>query len=60
MWLIDFPTLLLILVGGIELGAQGFFGASPLGLACGPHWRVILYDAIGAAAVWQFFRQKFR
>ena len=58
MWLLDFPTLVLILAGGIELGAQGLLGFSPMTSLLGP-WAPTVNMAIGAAALWQLSRQRF-
>jgi uncharacterized membrane protein YuzA (DUF378 family) len=58
MWLIDFPTLLLIIVGGLDLGVLGFFGYDTAAPVFGPHIR-IAYMAVGVSAVWQLMRQKF-
>ena len=59
MWLIDFPTLVLIIVGGLDLGVQGFFGYDAAAAAFGPHIR-IAYMVVGISAVWQLLRQRFR
>jgi uncharacterized membrane protein YuzA (DUF378 family) len=58
MWLIDFPTLVLIIVGGLDLGALGFFGFDAATAVFGPHTR-IAYMAVGISAVWQLLRQRF-
>lgn len=54
---IDFLTLILILVAGIELGLIGFFGFSFLAWLFGS-WRPAAYDIIGVSAVWQISRQR--
>ena len=48
MWPIDFPTLVLILAAGLELGSQGFFRFSFFG------W------LFGSWKTWQLCRQRFR
>ena len=58
MWIIDFPTLVLIIVGGLDLGALGFFGYDAAAAVFGPNVR-IAYMAVGVSAVWQLMRQKF-
>jgi uncharacterized membrane protein YuzA (DUF378 family) len=58
MWLIDFPTLVLIIVGGLDLGVLGFFGYDAATAVFGPHAR-IFYMAVGISAVWQLMRQRF-
>jgi uncharacterized membrane protein YuzA (DUF378 family) len=55
---IDFLTLILILVAGIELGLIGFFGFSFLTRLFGS-WYTVAYDVIGVSAVWQLTRQRF-
>jgi uncharacterized membrane protein YuzA (DUF378 family) len=58
MWLIDFSTLVLIIVGGLDLGILGFFGYDTAAAAFGPYTR-IAYMAVGISAVWQLTRQRF-
>jgi hypothetical protein len=55
---IDFLSLVLILVAGIELGLIGLFGFSVLAWLFGS-WRPFVYDVVGVSAVWQIFRQRF-
>jgi uncharacterized membrane protein YuzA (DUF378 family) len=55
---IDFLSLVLILVAGIELGLIGLFGFSVLTWLFGS-WRPFVYDAVGVSAVWQILRQRF-
>ena len=42
---VDFFSLILILVAGIELGLIG-------------RWHFVAYDVIGVSAIWQIFRQR--
>jgi uncharacterized membrane protein YuzA (DUF378 family) len=56
---IDFFSLVLILISGLELGLIGFFGFSPLAWLLGS-WRPLAYDAVGVAALWQISRQRLR
>jgi uncharacterized membrane protein YuzA (DUF378 family) len=58
MWFIDSPTLVLIIVAGLQLGLQGFFGYDAIGHLFGENERFV-YMLIGLSAVWQFFRQRF-
>ena len=58
MWLIDFSTLVLIIVGGLNLGVLGFFGDDAAAAAFGPHTQ-IAYMVVGISAVWQLMRQRF-
>jgi uncharacterized membrane protein YuzA (DUF378 family) len=55
---VDFFSLILILVAGIELGLIGFFGFSVLTWLFG-RWHFVAYDVIGVSAVWQILRQRF-
>jgi uncharacterized membrane protein YuzA (DUF378 family) len=59
MWIIDFPTLILIIVGGLDLGLQGFFGYDAAAAIFGSNAK-FAYMAIGLSAIWQLMRQKFR
>jgi uncharacterized membrane protein YuzA (DUF378 family) len=59
MWLVDFPTLFFIIVGGLDLGVLGFFGYDAAAAVFGPHVK-IAYMVVGVSAVWQLFRQRFR
>jgi uncharacterized membrane protein YuzA (DUF378 family) len=55
---IDFFSLILILIAGIELGLIGFFGFSFLTWLFGS-WHFVAYDVVGVSAVWQIMRQRF-
>jgi uncharacterized membrane protein YuzA (DUF378 family) len=55
---IDFFSLILILIAGIELGLIGLFGFSVLTWLFG-RWHTVAYDVIGVSAVWQLTRQRF-
>ena len=54
---VDFFSLILILVAGIELGLIGFFGFSVLTWLFGSR-HFIAYDVVGVSAVWQIVRQR--
>ena len=54
---VDFLSLFLILVAGIELGLIGLFGFSVLAWLFGS-WRPFVYDAVGVSAIWQILRQR--
>jgi uncharacterized membrane protein YuzA (DUF378 family) len=58
MWYVDFPTLVLIILGGIQLGAIGLFGFDSAVVLPDSYARP-LYVLIGFSAVWQLFRQRF-
>jgi uncharacterized membrane protein YuzA (DUF378 family) len=58
MWFIDFPTLILVIAGGLNLGVLGFFGFDVAGAIFGPSVRIV-YAIIGLSAGWQLWRQKF-
>jgi uncharacterized membrane protein YuzA (DUF378 family) len=54
----DFPTLILVILGGIQLGLIGLFGFdSAVFLPDG--YAKPLFVLVGFSAVWQLFRQKF-
>jgi uncharacterized membrane protein YuzA (DUF378 family) len=54
---IDFVSLILVLLAGIELGLIGLFGFSVLTWLFGS-WHFVAYDIIGVSAVWQITRQR--
>ena len=58
MWLVDFRMLMLIIIGGLDLGVLGFFGFDVATAVFGPHARVA-YMAVVISAVWQLLRQRF-
>jgi uncharacterized membrane protein YuzA (DUF378 family) len=57
-WMVDLSTLMLVLLGGVCLGALGFFGIDVLAKALGATGSRIAEAAIGLSAVWQLFRQR--
>ena len=59
MWFFDFPTLVLIIAAGFELGIQGIFGVDAAGAIFGPHER-LAFALMGFSALWQLGRQRFR
>jgi len=59
MWLIDFLTLIFVIIGGLNSGLLGFFGYDAAAAVFGPHVK-IAYMVVGVSAVWQLFRQRFR
>jgi uncharacterized membrane protein YuzA (DUF378 family) len=48
----------MILAAGIELGSEGAFGFSLFDWVFGAH-KLLAYDVIGFAALWQLVRQRF-
>jgi uncharacterized membrane protein YuzA (DUF378 family) len=58
MWIIDFPTLVLIIGAGLQLGLLGFFGWDVAGALFGAYTK-IAYMLVGLSAVWQLRRQRF-
>ncbi len=58
MWIIDFPTLVLIIGAGLHLGLLGFFGWDAVAAIFGAYTK-IAYMAVGASAIWQLSRQRF-
>ena len=57
-WMMDLSTLMLVLLGGVCLGALGFFEIDILAKALGATGSRIAEAAIGLSAVWQLFRQR--
>jgi uncharacterized membrane protein YuzA (DUF378 family) len=57
MWWIDFPTLVLMIVGGLLIGVQGVFGVDLTTEYLNSSAR-IAQIAIGASALWQLSRQR--
>jgi uncharacterized membrane protein YuzA (DUF378 family) len=57
MWWIDFPTLVLMIVGSLLIGVQGVFGVDLTTEYLNSSAR-IAQIAIGASALWQLSRQR--
>jgi uncharacterized membrane protein YuzA (DUF378 family) len=58
MWIIDCPTLVLIIAAGFQLGLLGF-GVDAAPAIFGAYTNVA-YMIVGASAIWQLSRQRFR
>ena len=58
MWYIDFPTLLLVLAAGLDLGLAGIFGWNPAMKYFGSHINIVC-AIVGLSATWQLCRQQF-
>ena len=58
MWLLDFPTLVLIIAAGFQAGLQAMFGVDAAGAIFGGHSNII-FVLMGFSAVWQLLRQRF-
>ena len=58
MWFIDFPTLVLVIAAGLQLGILGFFGWDPADALFGAYTK-LAYMLVGLSAVWQLCRQRF-
>ena len=58
MWMLDFPTLVLVLGAGLLVGLLGFFGWDVAPAIFGAHAK-IAYMIVGASALWQLSRQRF-
>ena len=55
---IDFPSLVLIIAAGIQVGLQAFFGWDAAGSLFGDYaW--IVFQLMGISAIWQLCRQRF-
>jgi uncharacterized membrane protein YuzA (DUF378 family) len=57
--LIDLPTLMIVLLGGLYLGLLGAFNVDFLQMFMGGMGARLVYAAIGLSALWQFSRQRF-
>ena len=55
---IDFLTLVLIIVAGLELGVVGLFGFSLINWLSS-NWKSTIYIVIGFSSLWQLSRQRF-
>jgi uncharacterized membrane protein YuzA (DUF378 family) len=58
MWILDFPSLILIIAAGFQLGILGLFGWDAAAAIFGTYAKDV-YIAAGVAAIWQLFRQRF-
>lgn len=58
MWYLDFPSLILIIAAGAQLGLQSIFGWDMTGAFFG-RFENIVFEAMGLSAIWQGFRQRF-
>ena len=58
MWFFDFPTLVLVIAAGFQLGVQGLFGLDAGSALFGKHVSM-LFMLMGVSAIWQLFRQRF-
>jgi uncharacterized membrane protein YuzA (DUF378 family) len=57
MWILDFPTLVLIIAASLYLGILGLFGYDAAVMVFGAHVKFV-FVLVGASAVWQLFRQR--
>jgi uncharacterized membrane protein YuzA (DUF378 family) len=58
MWILDFPSLLLIIAAGLHLGLMGLFGWDAGAAIFGAYTKVA-YIVVGMSAIWQLLRQRF-
>jgi uncharacterized membrane protein YuzA (DUF378 family) len=58
MWILDFPSLVLIIASGFQLGALGLFGFDAAAAIFGAYTKVA-YIVVGLSAIWQLSRQRF-
>ena len=58
MWILDFPSLVLIIAAGLQLGLLGLFGWDAAAAVFGAYTKAA-YIAVGMSAVWQLCRQRF-
>jgi uncharacterized membrane protein YuzA (DUF378 family) len=59
MWILDFPSLVLIIAAGLQLGLLGLFGWDAAAAIFGSYTKAA-YIVVGISAIWQLFRQRFR
>ena len=59
MGFIDFPTLVLIIIGSLLVGVHGITGVDVLHNYLGSTAGTVAEIAIGASGLWQFSRQRF-
>ena len=58
MWTIDYPSMMLIILGGIHLGLLGMFGVN-IAERFLDGYANLAYDLTGLAAIWQLTRQRY-
>jgi len=58
VWLIDFPTLCLIIAAGFQAGMLAIFGVDAAGVLFGGYEKLV-FELMGISALWQLCRQKF-
>ena len=59
MWIVDFPSLVLIIAAGFQLGVLGLFGFDAAAAIFGAYTKAA-YIVAGLSAMWQLSRQRFR
>jgi uncharacterized membrane protein YuzA (DUF378 family) len=58
MWAIDHPSMILIILAGMNLGLKAAFDIDLVERYLGDYSR-ITYEIVGLAAIWQLMRQRF-
>jgi uncharacterized membrane protein YuzA (DUF378 family) len=58
MWAIDHPSMILIILAGINLGLKAAFDVDLVERYLGDYSH-ITYEIVGLAALWQLTRQRF-
>ena len=58
MWFVDFPTLVLLILAGLNVGMLAVSGYNAADAIFG-HYSHIAYALVGFSALWQLSRQKF-
>jgi uncharacterized membrane protein YuzA (DUF378 family) len=58
MWFLDFPSLVLVIAAGIQLGLLSLFGWDAAGTIFGSY-APIVFEIMGLSAIWQLLRQRF-
>jgi uncharacterized membrane protein YuzA (DUF378 family) len=57
LWVVDWPTLIVVIVAGISLGLFGAFGFDAATWLFGDN-ASLAYIGVGACAIWQLCRQR--
>ena len=58
MWLLDFPSLVLIIAAGFQVGLQAALGVDAASTIFGDYSKAVLI-LMGLSAFWQLSRQRF-
>jgi uncharacterized membrane protein YuzA (DUF378 family) len=56
--LIDFPSLTVVILAALDIGARAFFDIDPAAMLLGSYYRAAC-SVVGVCAIWQFCRQRY-